>query len=62
MYNFVHEWKGREKEREGIPCSITQQMEALLRSVDLLKFYEEATSLKGKSAFLQQVIHHWDHV
>jgi hypothetical protein len=32
-----------------------------LRNVGLLKFYEEATSLKGNSSFLYQLICRWDH-
>ena len=59
MYDSVLEWEDRERER--FPRPITQQTWDLLRYVGLFKFYEEATSLRGNSAFLQQFIHHWDH-
>jgi hypothetical protein len=59
LHNFVHEWEDRERER--IPHPITPQTHALFRDVGLLKYYEEATSLKGNSSFLQQLIHCWDH-
>jgi hypothetical protein len=32
-----------------------------LRTLGLLKFYEEGTSLRGNSPLLQQFICHWDH-
>ena len=51
----------RERERERFSHPITQHTRDLLRHVDLLKFYEEDTSLRGKSTFLQQYICHWDH-
>lgn len=61
MYDILREWEAREKERERFPRRIMQQMSDLLRSVDLHNFYKEATSLRGNSALLQQLIHHWGH-
>jgi hypothetical protein len=51
MYNFVHEWEARERERERIPHPIAPQTHFLLRDVGLLKFYEEDTSLRGTLHF-----------
>lgn len=59
MYNFILSWEARERER--FPFPITHKMESLLRSANLLKFYEEDTSLKGNSAFLLYIIYHSDH-
>jgi len=51
---------GGQRERDLYPCSITATMRLLLRNVGLLKYYEEATSLKKNYAFLEQLIHQWD--
>jgi hypothetical protein len=53
---------GRRGRGRGI-CTLTlllQLTQVLLRNVGLLKYYEEATSLKGHSGFLVQLIHRWD--
>jgi hypothetical protein len=49
LYNVVWEWEARERERDLYPLPITPMTHALLRDVGLLKYYEEATSLKGHS-------------
>jgi hypothetical protein len=52
---------GGEGEGEDLyPLPITAVTQVLLRNVGLLKYYEEATSLKGHSRFLVQLIHRWD--
>jgi hypothetical protein len=42
------------------PRPITPQNHLLLRVVDLLKFYENVNSLKGKTNLLMQLTFHWD--
>ena len=44
-YNFVRAWEARERERERLPRLISLHTRNISRSVGLLKFYEEATSL-----------------
>ena len=51
QYNMVCLWEARERERDAYPRPITAATQGLLRQVGLLKFYEEATSLKGHSFF-----------
>jgi hypothetical protein len=60
LYNVVREWEARERERDLYPLPITATTHVLLRSVGLLKYYEEATSLKGHSGLLMHLIHRWD--
>ena len=60
LYNVVHEWEVRERERDLYPHPSTTAMRVLLRNVGLLKYYEEATSMKGNSSFITQLIHQWD--
>ena len=62
MYDGERDWEAIERERDRLPHPITQETRGLLRCVNLLKFYEEATSLRGNFAFLQQLIRRWDHV
>ena len=48
--------------REGercIPSPYYCRYQVILRQVGLLKFYEEATSLKAHSVFLRYIIHRW---
>jgi hypothetical protein len=52
LYNVVRDWEARERERDLYPHPITATTQVLLRNVGLLKYYEEATSLKGQSAKL----------
>jgi hypothetical protein len=52
LYNVVREWEVRERERDLYPHLITAMNHVLLRDVGLLKYYEEATSLKGKPWFV----------
>jgi hypothetical protein len=54
----IHEWEAREREREFFIHPITPQTHAILRTLGLLKFYEEGTSLRGNSPLLQQFICH----
>jgi hypothetical protein len=42
------------------PRPITPENHLLLRVVDLLKFYENVNSLKGKKNLLMQLTCHWD--
>ena len=42
------------------PCPIMTTTQLLLREVGLLNFYEEATSLKGHSGLLGQLIFRWN--
>jgi hypothetical protein len=60
LYNVVWEWEVRERERDLYPHPITAVTHVLLRDVGLLKYYEEATSLKGHSGLLVHLIHRWD--
>jgi hypothetical protein len=60
LYNVVREWEARERERDLYPHPITPTTHALLRDVGLLKYYEEATSLKGHSGLLVHLIRRWD--
>jgi hypothetical protein len=46
----------RERERDLYPLPITAVTHVILRSVGLLKYYEEATSLKGHSSLLMHLI------
>lgn len=46
--------------RDFYPHHIMEKTQGLLINVGLLKFYEEATSLKGNSRLLVQLIHQWD--
>jgi hypothetical protein len=52
LYNVVRDWEVRERERDLYPLPITTTTHVLLRNVGLLKYYEEATSLKGHSGLL----------
>ena len=52
QYNVVLLWEARERERDMYPHPITTATQALLRELGLLKFYEEATSLKGHNGLL----------
>ena len=47
QYDMVRLWEARERDRDVYPRPITTSTQGLLRQVGLLKFYEEATSLKG---------------
>jgi hypothetical protein len=60
LYNVVWEWEARERERDLYPHPITAVTHVLLRDVGLLKYYEEATSLKGHSGLLVHLIRRWD--
>ena len=60
QYNMVHLWEARERERDLYPRPITAATQGLLRQVGLLKFYEEATSLKSNSGFLRHLIRRWN--
>ena len=59
-YNMIHLWGAREREIIMYPHPIMIDTQLLLREVGLLKFYEEATSLKGHSGLLGQLIFRWD--
>ena len=59
-YNMVRLWEARERERDAHPLPITVATQGLLRQVGLLKFYEEATSLKGHGVFLIHLIRRWN--
>jgi hypothetical protein len=59
LYNVVWEWEARERERDLYPRLITATTHVLLRNVGLLKYYEEATSLKEHSKLLEHLIHRW---
>jgi hypothetical protein len=58
--NIDQKWEARERETYLYPQPSTTTMWVLLRNVGLLKYYEEATSLKGNSIFITQLIHQWD--
>ena len=57
---MVHLWEVRERERDAYPRPITAVTQGFLRQVGLLKFYEEATSLKSHSGFLRHIIRSWN--
>ena len=61
MYDSEHDWEARGRERERFPHLIKQETRDLLRHVNLLKFNEEARSLRGNFEFLQHLICRWDH-
>ena len=61
MYDYECDWEARERERERFSFPITKERRDLLRHVGLLNFFEEATSLRGNSTFLHQLVCHWDH-
>ena len=46
--------------RDAYPRFITATTQGFLRQVSLLKFYEEATSLKGHGVFLRHLIRRWN--
>ena len=50
--NVIHLWEAQESERLMYPRPITTTTQFLLRELGLLKFYEEATSLKGHNGLL----------
>jgi hypothetical protein len=56
MYNVVREWEVRERERDLYPRPITATTHVLLKDVCLLKYYKEATSLKGHYGLLVHLI------
>ena len=57
---MVRLWEARERERDAYPRPITAVTQGLLRHVGLLKFYEEATSLKSQSLCLRHLIRRWN--
>ena len=57
---MVHLWEARERERDAYPHPIIAATQGLLRQVGILKFYEEATSLKGHGFFLRHLIRRWN--
>ena len=59
-YDMVCLWEAWERERDEYPRPIATTTQGLLRKVGLLKFYEEATSLKAHSVFLRHLIHRWN--
>ena len=59
-YNMIQKWEARERERLLYPLPITAPTKFVISEVGLLKFYEDATSLKGHSGFLGQLIYRWD--
>ena len=58
--NMVRLWEERERERDAYPRPITVDTQGILRQVGLLKFYEEATSLKYHSVYLRHLVHKWN--
>ena len=60
QYNVIHLWEARERERLMYPHPIKIATQFLIRELGLLKFYEEATSPKGHSGLLGQLIYRWD--
>ena len=57
---MVHLWEAQERERDAYPRPITVATQGILRHGGLLKFYEEATSLKGYGVFLRHLIRRWN--
>ena len=60
QYNMVREWEAKERERDLYPWASTAATQLLFRNVCLLKYYEEATSLKENYSFLTQLFCRWD--
>jgi hypothetical protein len=60
MYIVVQDWEARESEMDFYPHPIITVTRVLLRNVGLLKYYEEATFMKGNSELLMWLIHQWD--
>ena len=57
---MIRQWEAWERERDAYPHPITADTQKILRQVGLLKFYEEATSLKAHSVFLRYLIRRWN--
>lgn len=57
---MLREWEAQERERDLHHRHIMVETQGLLRNVDLFKYYEKATSLKGHSGLLVQLISRWD--
>ena len=57
---MIQQWEARERERLLYPLPIMPPTQLLLREVGLLKFYEEARSLKGHGVLLGEFIYRWD--
>ena len=60
QYNVVPPCEAWERERDLYPRPISAKTWDLLRKVGLLKYYEEATSLKVHSSLLAQLIRCWN--
>lgn len=60
QYNVVREWEAWERDGDLCLRPITVVTQGPLRNVGLLKSYEEATSLKGNSRLVVQLIRQWD--
>ena len=63
MPTKIYMWIKNNKNKSTIQQYTTVEVETrlFLKSVGLLKFYEEVTSLKGKSCLLRELIFCWDH-
>jgi len=59
QYNVFRPWEARERERDLYPHPISVVTLALLMNVGLLKYYQEATSLKVHSILFLHLIHQW---
>ena len=57
---MLRNWEAQERERDLYPLCITTKTHALLRNAGLLKYYEEATSLKEHYRLLVQLITWWN--
>ena len=60
QYDMIHQWEARERQRDGYPRPIIADTQEILMQVGLLKFYEEATSLKAHRVFLRYLIRRWN--
>jgi hypothetical protein len=56
LYNVVWEWEVKEREMDLFPHTVTLENHVLLMYLGLLKYYEEATSLKGNYGLLVHMI------
>ena len=60
QYNMVRMWEAQQRKRDAYLHPIKAATQRLLRQVGLLKFYEEATSLKGHGVILRHLIRKWN--
>ena len=59
-YNVFQPQEAHERESGLYPHPISAMTQVVFRNVGLLKYYEEATSLKAHSILLEHLIYRWN--